>query len=328
MAEAAASSVSLEGCLPAELRASEAIVTGIAAGLSGAGVYRVECGGQAYVLKLGNPGEPVERFRRKLSVLERAVEAGLAPRVVHVHEARRAILSEFVIDRSFGALFWDPRTREAALGLLGQTLRRLHELPPPPEVEAADARGISRELWMGMAASGFALPTFVGQAVQRVLAEPAPASGALVLSHNDVNPTNVVFDGERLLLLDWETASLNDRYYDLAAISVFLRMDEPTCLRLLAAYDGAASATTEPAAPELPAGFKYNQRVASALCGSMFLHLARLGGHAGATGEEALETTPDLGVVYQRVRSGALGLATPEGQWAFGLALLQASARL
>jgi hypothetical protein len=35
--------------------------------------------------------------------------------------------------------------------------------------------------------------------------------------------------GENLLLLDWDTAAPNDPYYDLAALSVFLRMDEATC---------------------------------------------------------------------------------------------------
>ena len=104
-----------------------------------------------------------------------------------------------------------------------------------------------------------------------------PASARRSSSHNDVNPTNLVYDGEKLLLLDWETAGPNDPFYDLAAIAVFLRMDEGTCLRLLAAYDG------EPVA-ELPARFAYNRRLVAVLCGTAFLHLARHGGHAGATG--------------------------------------------
>jgi thiamine kinase-like enzyme len=318
--------VTLEGCLPAELRGSETTLTRVAAGLSGAGVYRVEAAGRRFVLKVGNPQEPLERFRSKRAVLERAAAAGLAPRLVHVEEARRAIVSELVVDRSFAALFADSRTRESALLLLGQTLRRLHQLPPPPEAAAVEPRAFLQGLWAATVASGFAVPAFVAQSNERLLSEAAPArERPLVLSHNDVNPTNLVYDGERLLLLDWETAAPNDPYYDLAAISVFLRMDGTTCRRLLAAYDGAPVA---PAEQGLPAGFIHNQRLAAALCGTTFLHLARHGGHAGATGEETLDATPDLGAVYQRVRSGALSLAGAEGQWAFGLALVQASARL
>ena len=54
--------MNLEACLPAELRGPATTITRIAAGLSGAGVYRVEAGGQAYVLKVSTD-EPVEAWR-------------------------------------------------------------------------------------------------------------------------------------------------------------------------------------------------------------------------------------------------------------------------
>ena len=63
------------------------------------------------------------------------------------------------------------------------------------------------------------------------------------------------------------------------------------------------------------------------LCGSAFLHLARQAGHAGASGE-TLASTPALADFYQQLRSGALSLASAEGQWWFGLALFKASASL
>jgi len=143
----------------------------------------------------------------------------------------------------------------------------------------------------------------------------------LVLSHNDVNPTNLVYDGESLLFLDWETAGPNDPFYDLAAISVFLRMDEVTCQRLLAAYEGEPVST-------VPTRFVYNQRLVAVLCGATFLNLARQSGHAGATGGETLDSTPSLAEVYQRMPSGSLSVATGEGQWSFGLALVKASVSL
>src|SRR5262249_31338268 len=138
---------------------------------------------------------------------------------------------------------------------------------------------------------------------------------------NDVNPTNLVFDGERIVMLDWDTAAPNDPLYDLAAISVFLRMDEPTCVRLLEAHDGAPVGA-------LPPRFAYNQRLAAVMLGTMFLFLSRKGGHPGATGEETLESVLSLSDFYQRLRAGALNIASADGQWAFGLALLKTSAGL
>ena len=176
-----------------------------------------------------------------------------------------------------------------------------------------DPRQFLAATWSSLGVD-FALPAFVGDAVRRVLTEEAPArERALVLSHNDVNPTNLVYYGVNLLLLDWDAAGPNDPFYDLAALSVFLRMDEGTSQRLFAAYDGEPDA-------RLPARFHYNRRLVAVLCGAGFLHLARRSGHAGDTEGETLDSTPSLGEFYQRLRSGSLSIATGQGQWWFGLA--------
>lgn len=308
--------MNVEACLPADLRGPTTQITKVSAGLSGAGVYRVEAAGQAFVLKISPEGEDAADWRRKLRIQRLAADAGLAPRIVHVDEERCAILTAFVADRSFPAFYGDPRTREAAVELLGRTVRRLHDLPLPADAVAQDPRKFLSSILQDRL-TGFALPTFVGEVIQRQLAEEPPADErAPVLSHNDLNPTNLVYDGERILLLDWNTAGAMHPFFDLAAISVFLRMDEGTCRRLLAAYDGKPVAS-------LPARFVYCRRLAAVLCGTMFLSLARQSGHAGATGGETLESAPSLSDFYQRMRAGALSIATADGQWVFGLALLK-----
>jgi len=306
-----------DACLPPALQGPDTSITRIRAGLSGAGVFRVQAAGQVFVLKVSAPSTPLTEFQRTLSQLRLAADAGLAPTIVHVDETRRAILTAFIVDRSFPALYFDAQTRPAALGLLGRMLRRLHDLPAP-QARSKLPEEFLGELWPGLAAAG-SLPPFVHEALARVREEPAPVcERALVLSHNDVNPTNLAFDGERLFLLDWDASGLNDPLYDLATISVFLRMDADACRALLAAHDDAAVAV-------LPARFIYNQRLVSALCGATFLHLARQAGHTGASGGETLASAPSLSEVYQRARSGALSFAAPDGQWQFGLALVKAS---
>src|SRR4029078_3304190 len=47
-------------------------------------------------------------------------------------------------------------------------------------------------------------------------------ASSLVASHNDLNPSNVLFDGRRLWLVDWETACLNDPLVDVATAANFL----------------------------------------------------------------------------------------------------------
>jgi aminoglycoside phosphotransferase (APT) family kinase protein len=307
--------MSLDACLPAALRGPHTTITKIAAGLSGAGVHRVEAEDGTYVLKVAAEGQPLADWRRTLFILHAAVDAGLAPRVVHVDESRRAIVSEFVADQSFPRLYGDPRTHDDALALLGATLRRVHMLPVPPDAVPRQLRQLLRpmsERWATVT-----LPSVATDAVARAMREPPPtAERALVLSHNDPNPTNLVLDGERILFLDWDTAAPNDPLFDLAVVSLFLRMDEATCRRLIAAHDDG------PPSPLSPA-FRYYRWLTGVILGVGFLALARQAGHDGAAAPATLDAMPPLGEFYSKLRAGALSLATGEGQWAFGLGLVK-----
>src|SRR5262249_11785981 len=40
--------------------------------------------------------------------------------------------------------------------------------------------------------------------------------------HNDLNPGNILFDGQRLWFIDWETAYRNDPLVDVATLTIFI----------------------------------------------------------------------------------------------------------
>jgi len=44
----------------------------------------------------------------------------------------------------------------------------------------------------------------------------------MVSCHMDPKPENLLFDGQRLWLVDWQAAFVNDRYFDLAVAANFL----------------------------------------------------------------------------------------------------------
>lgn len=56
-----------------------------------------------------------------------------------------------------------------------------------------------------------------------------------VLCHNDLNPKNVLFS-EAIQLIDWEYAALNDRYFDLASVSVEFELSEEDEAHFLRSY--------------------------------------------------------------------------------------------
>jgi Ser/Thr protein kinase RdoA (MazF antagonist) len=290
------------------------VITRIAAGMSGAGVYLVDAGDEQFVLKITPADEPMEAWRTRIEVQRSAAAAGIAPSVVHIDEAQRAVLSARIVDRSFVAHLRHPDTSDAAILALGRMLRKRRDLPIPAGMELADPVRALQAIWRTLPPE-FARPTFVRDAVDALVGEPAPAStDAVVMSHNDVNPTNLVFDGARVLLIDWQTAAPNDALYDLATIALFVRLDEAACRQLVAAHNDAP-------VDELPEGFRYFRRCAAVLSGVAALSAARLRGHTG--GEIARDATPSLGEVYQQLRSGTLDLGSLSGQWTFGLALVK-----
>ncbi|MCD6212767.1 MAG: phosphotransferase family protein [Sulfurovum sp.] len=60
----------------------------------------------------------------------------------------------------------------------------------------------------------------------------------IVLCHNDLNPKNCIFSDKSLKLIDWEFAGMNDRYFDLAALSVEFNFELIDDAYLLASYFG------------------------------------------------------------------------------------------
>jgi len=297
--------VNPDDCLPAELRGAK--VTPLRGGASGAAVYRVEAATGAFVLKLHH-GAP-EEWPVKLAIQRAAAAAGVAPSIVHVDEAHKGIVSELVVDRGFAPFYFDPNRRAMAIEAIGGLLRRVHALPPPPDAKVADARKMLASMQPDLAS----VPAFVGEAIARALATDPPADRAPALCHNDVNPSNLVFDGARLFLLDWDTASVNDPLYDLATVAMFLRMDEPTCLRLISAHDGAPVTV-------VPPRFIAYRRLVAAMCGAIFLRMS-----GAASGPETAETVLGLADFYAQLRAGAVSPATPDGMRMFGFALIKES---
>src|SRR3954469_14286619 len=114
--------MTLDAALPDHLRSPATTITKIAAGLSGAGVYRVDAAGELFVLKISDAAEPIDGWRRKLRIQQLAADAALAPRIVHVDESRRAAVSAFVVDRSFRLFYRDPATHDAAFAQLARLI--------------------------------------------------------------------------------------------------------------------------------------------------------------------------------------------------------------
>jgi aminoglycoside phosphotransferase (APT) family kinase protein len=141
-----------------------------------------------------------------------AAEAGIAP-PLHYADAENGIaLMDFIEGVPLERF---PGGDSARARALGELVRRLQETPAFPEL--GDWRSIVGRLLSlleSRAAGGLLDPH---RAAYERLCDTVPwDSKTHVSSHNDPNARNVLFDGQRLWLIDWETAYRNDPMVDAA----------------------------------------------------------------------------------------------------------------
>ena len=187
----------------------------IAGGASGALTYRVEAGGRSYLLRIETRRGPL-RNPHQYECMRIASEAGMAPALRYVDADAGVALMDFVRQRPLSQYPGGPSALARDLGRLAARLQRTRAFPRlwdfPKVVERIFGFVRSSRLF----ADGLLDPH--AAAFERVRAAYRWDESALVSSHNDPNPQNVLFDGERLWLVDWETAYCNDPLTDVAIL--------------------------------------------------------------------------------------------------------------
>ena len=183
----------------------------VGGGASGACPYRVEVRGRRYLVRIEGEPSPL-RNPHQYSSMRIAAEAGIAPRLYHVDEVARVAVMDFIEEQPFGGF---PGGAEA----LGELLARVRATPRFPRfVDYPDMVG---RLWAWVCSTGLFAPGVLDRHTEHLLRirERYAWDGAdSVSSHNDPVPRNVLFDGRRLWLIDWESAYANDPLVDVAIV--------------------------------------------------------------------------------------------------------------
>lgn len=63
-----------------------------------------------------------------------------------------------------------------------------------------------------------------------------PSAGPEVACHNDLHPGNLIDDGQRIRIVDWEYAAMGDRFFDLGNLAATLGLSDEGCRSLLEYY--------------------------------------------------------------------------------------------
>lgn len=184
------------------------------------------------------PGERTELLgidrANEVEAAVRAAEIGIGPPVLGVLDGYGTLVTELVPGGHLDS--------DAFVARLDEVVRLLHRFHGSGPLAGAFPIHRVVEWHAGDAAAhGVALPSAwaalhgLSLGIERSF---APADGDLVPCHNDLLPGNVLFGDGRAWLLDFEYAGNNDRYFDLANLSVNCGLDAAADERLLQLYFG------------------------------------------------------------------------------------------
>jgi Ser/Thr protein kinase RdoA (MazF antagonist) len=187
----------------------------VGGGASGALIYRADVAGRPYLLRVETRRDAM-RNPHQYACMRIAADAGIAPPLHHVDEAAGVSVMDFRAPRPWHEYLGGPPRLARDVGALAA---RMQATPPFPALApyAVILESMLRSLTRsGVFGEGLLDPHLA--AFERIRAAYPWDESALVSSHNDPNVRNVLFDGERLWLVDWETAYRNDAMTDVAIL--------------------------------------------------------------------------------------------------------------
>ncbi len=279
-------------------------------GLSTSAVYKIVVHEKPYILKIILKPDAFNDPIRHYTCINLAAQAGVAPFVYCATEDGVSI-TDFIEAKPLPR----PLTLYHLIEL-ARVVRSIHAAPNfPPLVNYLD--GIDGFIQHFQASK--LLPEQATQEHFKYYAEIQKAyprhDPDRVPSHNDLNPRNLLFDGQRIWVVDWEAAFQNDRYVDLAIVanhSVATEAQEETYLK---AYFGDSLDDYK------RARFFLMRQVCLMFYAMSFMRFATVLQAQNEVIDDRMETVRYRDFTAQ-IANGAVSLASAEGQFLYAKVLL------
>lgn len=200
--------------------------------------FKVRLGGSDYVVRVTSPDSAhllIDRQAEHAASLA-AARVGVGPEVSAFLPDEACLVTRFITGRPIPP---EELRSPAILPEVATAVRTFHEGPVIPATFSAFR--VVETYGRTAAARGAVIPPAYRDA--RRIAEEIEAAlkgpeHRAVPCHNDLLNANMIHDGSRVRIVDWEYAGMGDRYFDLGNLSINNGLEEPDDERLLAAYFG------------------------------------------------------------------------------------------
>jgi thiamine kinase-like enzyme len=224
-----------------ELAGRELTLTALSGGITNRN-YAIDVAGstQRYVVRLAGNDTHLLGISREVEHAATVAAAGLGvgPEVVAFLRPEGYLVTRFIDGTPIADL--DVHAPEL-LARIADAVRRFHDGPAIPglfvPLRIADAYRALAEARGVRIPAEFAPAQATGRRIELALLanplDPRPC-------HNDFLPGNLIDDGTRIRVLDWEYAGMGDPFFDLGNFSVNNDLSADEDEVFLAAYDGTA----------------------------------------------------------------------------------------
>ena len=277
-------------------------------GLSGASTNLITIDGVEYIAKLNEATVSLEDMTRIYAAIKTASQLGIAPHVFCADLEQRVIIMEYIKVKQQSLR--EPKY----ITTFARVIRKMHD----------ECGEYNKYISIFKKAHDNFNSEKLPQAVKdcHVVADCKNAlsaieeflhdEGDIRPSHVDLNPGNVIFDGETIKLLDWDSASPQNLYFDLATCALFYYYydEDNLCRELLTQY-------LQRTPDEVEENKYYMMRIfAYMYFGIGFVTIYP---NLKPLSDKDCQTLPSFSEMYRIIASGQV---TPENLQKFGLSCL------
>lgn len=199
----------------------------------------VEGADTAVVVRISTADEHALQLNRhsEMQVLSLVQQAGIGADVLLCAPQRRLLVTRKLPAQTLTLEALHDATCMRRLALL---LRRLHALAVPSSVQQIDLQTVLQGYWHTLEQHGIRHELSTHTYAQSI-AEESARQAQRCLCHNDVHYLNLMSDGSRLWLLDWEYAGMGDPLFDLASVCCYLNYSAQQRAQFLQLYGHSRS---------------------------------------------------------------------------------------
>lgn len=193
-------------------------VQALKGGFSGAPLFTATTDSKKYVVRFLTKESPEER-KQEIATLQIASRCGYGPYVYFADVEKAVVIMEFLHHQNISP---QQRQSKELYVLLAKLLQKIHRGPKFENIQDRNVFDTIHKIIQDLKPKcSEAVPLAKLEGIMTAIHQVLAPYVSLAPCHNDLNPNNLIFLGDMFKAIDYENASQDDPYFDIATIANF-----------------------------------------------------------------------------------------------------------